>query len=89
VSEWRPIETAPKKWGGFILMFGRMDAVAKDVEMQSISVMGHSGATYVGCWSPAHERWVVPQMMPPLNVVRNNWVDVEPTHWMPLPEFPQ
>ena len=85
---WKLIDTAPKSWGKFILLFGSLFSLHKDTELGSSGSSGRNDAIYVGCWSLAHDQWIVPEMMPTLNRVRNDWVEIKPTHWTELPDAP-
>lgn len=82
MSDWRPIETAPKD-GSPVLIFPHMTVVSWDfgAEQWICGVIPlNNDRTIADDWT------VQPAMF--FEEYLSNW-GVEPTHWQPLPEPPQ
>jgi hypothetical protein len=68
MSEWQPIETAPKDGTGFIYFQGLLH------EQKWIgSAVWHKGKFL-------HVQW---------DRCQDDWLEINPTYWMPLPDPPQ
>lgn len=78
MSEWQPIETAPKD-ETYIAAIARIDG-----KWSAVSTIAWN--VYLGAWADhiAPNEWADRHHMP-----RAKAVVVQPTHWMPLPEPPQ
>jgi hypothetical protein len=87
MSEWRPIETAPKD-GSAMLLYA-------DTEYRYYSVADIAPGIVIGFWM--HGRWesIETQDCGSMGGEETGWMsdicpfDVSPTHWMPLPEAPK
>ncbi len=77
MSEWQPIETAPKD-GGSVLLF--IDRTA--IEGQWDNETRADGYVY------GDGKWVV-DSLPSHGCGCCSYDNPEPTHWMPLPEAPK
>jgi len=79
MSEWQPIETAPRD-GTEILLCRAYDAAGKTIKPLGIF------AQVAAWWADESDEgeWVVYCSM-----VREPTLHFEPTHWMPLPDPPQ
>jgi len=72
MSEWQPIETAPKM--KVLLLWAATDIAYNGV------ILNWKMAT--GSWSSGHEAWIWDGRLLAS-------YEVQPTHWMPLPEPPR
>jgi hypothetical protein len=77
MSEWQPIETAPKD-GTEILLCRAVDADGHSITGKSFGVF-----CQVAAWWGT-ERWVVY-----CSLIHDPSLHFEPTHWMPLPKAPE
>ena len=82
MSEWQPIETAPKDGAAVLLylpdaytMCGLTDGI----------IIGHWSAADLPADAPEHsdDAWFH------VSQTGGFYCDIEPTHWMPLPEPPE
>jgi hypothetical protein len=99
VSEWQPIETAPKD-GRAVFLLSKAYTVGKDQYAGSVDADVHYPARVaIGCWNPEGESWV--DELGSLDgdaytlAVTGTWTSGaawfqpnEVTHWMPLPALP-
>jgi hypothetical protein len=76
VSEWQPIETAPKDCVS--LLYGDLDPHPSDRHLHP-RVLGPMRVT--GYWDSIDDAW---------SIVGSTWTGpwFKPTHWMPLPDPP-
>ena len=78
MSEWRPIETAPKDGTSILLHFDSPHR-PQNWEKECSAVN-----TAVGQWWEGDDAWICY-----MDMVRDPECHFEPTHWMPLPEPPE
>lgn len=75
---WQPIETAPKD--GTVIFGARVEAYPDDTAYPEGATMmweGGEGRVLKGCWAYTGLR---------VRVVKDEY---QPTHWLPLPSFPE
>ena len=78
MSDWQPIETAPRD-GITILIFGKPNNLTID---ENTLVTFAKAAAYTAAWDEIDEAFCLSG---------GSWLGpfVEPTHWMPLPTPPE
>lgn len=81
-TEWQPIETLKKESTKKYVLFGFFYSDASNYENNEhadcfiqLGFLACEGSYYVVCGAPS-------------NQYVSLWLDVEPTHWMPLPTAP-
>ena len=81
MTEWQPIETAPKDGTGVLLCWA-IDADGKPIDWRKSPKTSHV-FVQVAAWWEGDNAWIVYT-----DSVQEPAVHFTPTHWMPLPPPP-